>query len=291
MAKASDNPFPSILLEDHADPAAPSSGYHRLFVDTDETLKMIDHASAVTVIGTPAEITDIATADTTTTNVLAPNGTGGVEWRAEAGGSSIVRPALTPVTPTDDFNSSLSGWTAVSDYGSFDTSKCFAQAVDGSRLWLPFVNQHGYLYKSTTDIDQEWMVGGLVVGPAVDDAFFGIAILDASSDGVGLIYHWADKSCALISVTAGRYNGTPSAQVTPWTYGYTVGSNTEMWLRLTRVGNTWDGYASMSGGAWEGHVAGTMSKTITAARKCIGLFSTGTTGYQTMMKADWVHTA
>jgi hypothetical protein len=48
MTKASDNPFPSILLEDHVDPAAPTNGFHRLFIDTDEKLKMIDHASLVT---------------------------------------------------------------------------------------------------------------------------------------------------------------------------------------------------------------------------------------------------
>jgi len=48
MTKASDNPFPSILLEDHADPSAPADGFKRLFVDTDEHLKMIDHASLVT---------------------------------------------------------------------------------------------------------------------------------------------------------------------------------------------------------------------------------------------------
>jgi hypothetical protein len=46
--KGSDNPFPSILIEDHVDPAAPANGFHRLFIDTDEKLKMIDHASLVT---------------------------------------------------------------------------------------------------------------------------------------------------------------------------------------------------------------------------------------------------
>jgi hypothetical protein len=46
--KGSDNPYPSILLEDHVDPAAPTTGFHRLFIDTDEKLKMIDHASLVT---------------------------------------------------------------------------------------------------------------------------------------------------------------------------------------------------------------------------------------------------
>jgi hypothetical protein len=46
--RASDNAFPSILIEDHVDPAAPADGFHRLFIDTDEKLKMIDHASLVT---------------------------------------------------------------------------------------------------------------------------------------------------------------------------------------------------------------------------------------------------
>ena len=50
MVRASDNPYPSILLEDHADPSAPADGFKRLFVDTDEKLKMIDHASLVTVL-------------------------------------------------------------------------------------------------------------------------------------------------------------------------------------------------------------------------------------------------
>jgi hypothetical protein len=48
MPKMSDNPSPSLLFEDHVDPAAPSDGFHRLFIDTDEKLKMIDHASLVT---------------------------------------------------------------------------------------------------------------------------------------------------------------------------------------------------------------------------------------------------
>jgi hypothetical protein len=54
MTKASDNPFPSILLEDHVDPSAPADGFKRLFVDTDEKLKMIDHASLVTTFTTAA---------------------------------------------------------------------------------------------------------------------------------------------------------------------------------------------------------------------------------------------
>jgi len=47
MAKASDNAFPSILIEEHVDPAAPAAGHKRLFIDTDHKLKSIDSSSAV----------------------------------------------------------------------------------------------------------------------------------------------------------------------------------------------------------------------------------------------------
>jgi hypothetical protein len=60
MTKMSDNPSPSLLFEDHVDPAAPTNGFHRLFIDTDEKLKMIDHASLVTDF-TPSAGGDITT--------------------------------------------------------------------------------------------------------------------------------------------------------------------------------------------------------------------------------------
>lgn len=48
MAKASDNPFPSVLITKSAAPATPSAGTVRLFVDTtDGALKKIDEAGAI----------------------------------------------------------------------------------------------------------------------------------------------------------------------------------------------------------------------------------------------------
>lgn len=50
--KASDNPFPSILLPETVAPAAPATGSQRLFVDpADHLLKLIDHTGTVTPIG------------------------------------------------------------------------------------------------------------------------------------------------------------------------------------------------------------------------------------------------
>lgn len=72
---------------DGSDFTNPDSDYRRLFLGEDGQLHVKDSAGAVTDIGgAVSEITDIPTADTTTTNVLAPDGAGGVEWRAETGG-------------------------------------------------------------------------------------------------------------------------------------------------------------------------------------------------------------
>lgn len=51
MAKASDNPFPSILIVETAAPSSPSSGNQRLFIDpTDHVLKYKNSAGTVTAV-------------------------------------------------------------------------------------------------------------------------------------------------------------------------------------------------------------------------------------------------
>lgn len=50
--KVSDNPFPSILIEEGTAPSAPSAGQQRLFIDSaDQTAKLIDSSSTVTPLG------------------------------------------------------------------------------------------------------------------------------------------------------------------------------------------------------------------------------------------------
>jgi hypothetical protein len=301
MAKASDNPYPSILLEDHADPTAPADGFKRLFVDTDEKLKMIDHASLVTEIGgggitVKEEGSALATVADTLDFVgagVVASGTGATKTITIAGasGATIVYPALKPATPEDDFDAALSGWTAVSVTGSFSMASVFAQAIDGSHLWLPFGQQHGYIYKDTTNVDQEWIVGGLISRSRMNDAFAGIAILDDDGDGIALIYHSGDNTGAILGVDAGVYTVSPAAQVfSGLSYGLLVGSSQPVWMRLTRVGNTWDAWMSVTGYSWEGHVAATVTKTITATRKCIGIFGNPGSAMNMVITADWADT-
>ncbi len=68
--------------------------------------------------GGVADIVDLPTAETTTTKVLAPDGAGGVEFRAETGGGSgnmsndgkptIWTPAASPATEDDEFGDAAS---------------------------------------------------------------------------------------------------------------------------------------------------------------------------------------
>jgi len=58
MTKASDNPYPSLLFEEHVDPANPAAGHQRIFVDTDHALKIINSAGAVTAYGSGSVATD-----------------------------------------------------------------------------------------------------------------------------------------------------------------------------------------------------------------------------------------
>lgn len=89
MTKASDNLFPKVILEEVASDGSatttPAADYRALFLGEDGALHLKDSAAAVTGI-TVAEILDIPTAETDDTLVLAPDGAGGVEFRAETGG-------------------------------------------------------------------------------------------------------------------------------------------------------------------------------------------------------------
>ena len=90
--KASDNEFPSVILEEVANDGSatgtPAADHRRLFLGEDGMLHVKDSAGVVTEPYTGAsEITDIATSEMDDSLVLAPDGAGGVEFRAEAGGS------------------------------------------------------------------------------------------------------------------------------------------------------------------------------------------------------------
>jgi hypothetical protein len=123
---ASENEFPIIrILEDPTPPTTPPTGVYYVFVDEGtKTLHGIDDAGLETdyAPGAPAahaidhelggadvlEVSDLATSESDDTLVLAPDGAGGVEWRAEAGGSSVTALSAAGTTNTAIANGS---WT------------------------------------------------------------------------------------------------------------------------------------------------------------------------------------
>lgn len=87
--------------DDGSDFTNPDADYRRLFLGEDGQLHVKDSAGTVTGIGGAiADILDLDTAETDDTLVLAPDGAGGVEFRAEAAGGGIDSGASFPGSPT-----------------------------------------------------------------------------------------------------------------------------------------------------------------------------------------------
>ena len=74
---------------DGSDFTNPDADYRRLFLGEDGQLHVKDSAGAVTSLAV-TEITDLPTAEMDDSLVLAPDGAGGVEFRAETGGGGDV---------------------------------------------------------------------------------------------------------------------------------------------------------------------------------------------------------
>lgn len=87
--KVDENPFPKLLLVIDGTDDTPDADTAALYVAADKTLHLVDDDGTDTDLfaGTGvAEILSIPTAETDDTLVLAPDGAGGVEFRAEAAG-------------------------------------------------------------------------------------------------------------------------------------------------------------------------------------------------------------
>jgi hypothetical protein len=103
---------------DGSDFTNPDADYRRVFLGEDGQLHGKDSSGTVTDIGgSVADILDLPTAETDDTLVLAPDGAGGVEFRAEAGGGGSISyatadctsdQAVTVDTPTDAPGASIS---------------------------------------------------------------------------------------------------------------------------------------------------------------------------------------
>lgn len=140
--KASDNPFPSILIKEETEPAAPAAGHQRVYIDSTTHVPMIVNSSGTeTPLGASvADILDLPTAETDDTLVLAPDGAGGVEFRAEAGGSSGPGSRMAVASITSPVSI-----TATAEASANSIVSAGAVSFDGStevriRFWAPWWN-------------------------------------------------------------------------------------------------------------------------------------------------------
>lgn len=182
MAKASDNPFPSVLLVEGGTPATPAAGQQRLFVDsTDGALKKVDDAGAVSAVGgsssggilayteyNPATMTAMSSTSTTSVDVDATNLA--VTFTAPASGRVLVRfTALGGVTGGAGAEWQVREATAVlkTRYmvtGAADFAGVAAFVVSGLAAGSVHTYKWGY---STTAGSTVKVTAGGVAGPAV----------------------------------------------------------------------------------------------------------------------------
>lgn len=249
----------------------------------------------LTAVGSGAldDLSDVTITSPATGEALVYNGSAWVNDTVSGSGATLQYPALKPATPDDDFDgASLSGagWSANSQAGSFALGNCYPQAVDGSYVVLGYDDQSGSITKSQGNTNLDYRVGGFScegnLHPAQGQKMPGIAVLDSSGAGVALVFN-TDLNLYLIELSAYAFTGTSYGSVANFTPEYATDSR-EYYLRITRTTNTWDGYASFSGAAWNFHVSATGSKTITVDRVAIGTWKPNDGAARGRILADWM---
>jgi len=215
-----------------------------------------------------------------------------VETTATGGGGSTIKyGGLKPATPLDDFaGASLDGaWSAHSSQGAFATTDCYTQALDGSHLSMGFQAKNGRLYRAATNVDQEWIVGGIVPDGGLltgIEPMFGIALVNTSGTGSGIIVY-NDGNAYVGGYTSWTYGGSAAGTFTG--FGHNLLRNGPYALRIVRVGNVFTGYISIDGQAWVAASA-THTTAITVAHKSVGVVYNPAQSYRGRLFVDWVHT-
>jgi hypothetical protein len=302
LPTASDNPFPSILLEDHVDPAAPSSGFHRLFIDTDEKLKMIDHASLVTdftpaaggdittdtawaakgdlIVGTAPDTAAILTAGTNGKVLTADDGeTTGLKW---AVGAAIWTPDTPPTSPhaDDDEFDALAGWTTLGSLDTLNVSDFTSKVhivknTSGSRI--------DGIYKAAPSVP-------FTVTCRISDAlyelnydYYGIMLLDDTPTALftgGFFYVGGERYWGHYPWSNNTSRGAGSEQSS-------VGPQVRNYIRMVVTSSTSVNLqASLGGLVWETFGTG-VNPGLTVAK--VGLFASGNGGSVKAEAAfDWI---
>lgn len=131
MAALDETVTPKIIYDEGAAPSTPTSGTVITYAKTDGLMYSKDDAGTETSMGPPADIVDIPTAEMDDTLVLAPDGAGGVEFRAESGGGGTPQGTAFPGSPTtnDHFiRTNINNWEFFYDGTRWRTVQTFELA-------------------------------------------------------------------------------------------------------------------------------------------------------------------
>jgi hypothetical protein len=278
MTKASDNVYPRLLISEGGSTATPSANRVTVYAKSDGLLYSKDDAGAETALGGVADITDIPTAEMDDTLVLAPDGTGGVEFRAEVGGSGgrpylDDHPALSGTYGDDFTGASLDGkWTRGADIVAGDITY---QQGDGSHIYVNIPATGGavadIIYQSaapgsdfSVSTSMTWWFAN--AGGGSNNLMLGVGIIDSSGSGIAAIMY--QGSLYTISLTSYKYSNFRNS-IAVISNGFEHYRRT--WLRCRKSGTNY--YASMSwdGINWSAETAA-YSNAFTVERLIVGCF-------------------
>lgn len=222
------------------------------------------------------EIVDLPTAETDTSLVLAPDGVGGVEFRAETGGvggggavgipyidsaTNADRPAASPDAIDDEFEGPAldAKWTNVGPT-TVDFGGSIMHIRGGSEFWQAFVPGAGVAF----DIRASFP------GPHFLDSVDGIRMFARNSSGTDICVFDVRNNGGVFRFNRDNPGGLAATNFTAGFFGGRV-----LNLRMTRdASNNWQTYFAFDDGDWMAPQS-TASSSTTVGRVGIGILNTG----------------
>lgn len=213
-----------------------------------------------------------------------------------SGGSSLIqRPALTPSSFDSTYGDDFTQTTIDSRWNSFrgiTSSQVITRAFDGSWLSVPNLSTGTFSAVFQTAPNTDFDIQGCFkaqIHTDADASAFGIMAVDSSGDGVGVFAGYSDGNLYTFNLV--NYTYTSTGQNTGNTTWSRIRQGGPFWLRLVRVGNTWDAYGSHGGDSWEEHMAATISNTKTINRFGFGRIDVSAAKFAGTILCDWFNKA
>ena len=315
MTKASDNQFPSVVLEEVANDGSatgtPAADHRRLFLGEDGALHLKDSAAAVTTVGGLADQGVITYLDATEAAAPATPASGKVRIYAKTDGRIYSKDdAGTQYGPFDEAggggadlsNFRLSGVAddpddiALGTYGDefeYETASDFTTAgwtatgsltdyrLTGSGVAFCSANTsgRGFYLDIGGNLPDNFEIAVLLSDIGQRANMCGVGILDSSGNGVGFSMYDSAQGADMWTVASYAYSSTLAQNTSD--YLSADQSHAPHWLAIRRSSaTTWRTRFSTNGSSWTTGQA-SQSATVTNARRIfIGSFYNAAGDYQ-----------